>query len=34
MPGQLKDIEASARIFLGRKLYPPKGHIGGYHRTK
>jgi adenine-specific DNA-methyltransferase len=34
MPGQLKDIEASARIFLGRKLYPPKGQHWGLSQDK
>jgi len=34
MPGQLKDIEASARIFLGIKLYPPKGQHWGLQQDR
>jgi adenine-specific DNA-methyltransferase len=34
MPGQLKDIEASARIFLGVKMYPPKGQHWGLSQEK
>ncbi len=34
MPGELKDIEKSKRIFLGKVLYPPKGQHWGLSQEK
>ena len=34
MPGELKEIEKSKRIFLGKTLYPPKGQHWGLSQEK